>query len=355
MRIRRILPLPELNPADKQHEKRGIRAPDKEKDFQDLSEAEFAAMDLAGGRITLDISNLCNLRCDYCAVPKDNSWSADWKKISWIFKLARFSGVRTAVITGGEPGLVKGIENVVSDLAAWGFKVSLLTNGTWAADAARAERLARSGVSEMHISVKEFSRETYTALTGRDLFGPTLEGFRNLLNLRHAGVIPHLHMNSVLTSHTFPAERMISFFDQFQAFPDFFLLTLVEPIDARKPDVAPQLDALLSGLDALLPYFERRGIPYRLEGVPLCLLGDRAASSLDQLHCADDRWKIFVSGDPEKEVAYMYKGWGRFLQFTHAEKCRSCEMAARCPGIHKSLLPFWRAVRPDLLKEETNR
>lgn len=350
MRIRRILPLPELDPADKRHEKRGIRAPHKEKDFQDISEADFAAMDLAGGRITLDISNLCNLRCDYCAVPKTPSWSADWKKISWIFKLARLSGVRTAVITGGEPGLAPGIEKVISDLAAWGYKVSLLTNGTWAAEAARAERLARSGVSEMHISVKEFSRETYSALTGRDLFKPTLGGFKNLLNLRQIGVIPHLHMNSVLTSHTFPPDRIMRFFDQFQVFPDFFLLTLVEPIDVCKPDVAPQLDALLSGLDALLPYFERRSIPYRVEGIPLCLLGDRAGSSLDPLHCTDSRWKIFVSGDPEKEVTYLYKGWGRFLQFAHAEKCRSCGLSTKCPGIHKSLLPFWRTVRPDLLK-----
>lgn len=353
MRIRRILPLPELDPSDQRHEARGIKAPDPDNDFQNISESEFAAMPLSGGRITLDISNLCNLRCDYCAVPKTPSWSADWKKIAWIFKLARLCGVNTAVLTGGEPGLTVGIEMVISDLAAWGYRVSLLTNGTWAADAARAERLVRSGVSDVHISVKEFSKESYTALTGRDFFAPTLEGFRNLLALKRDGVIQHLHMNSVLTSHSFPPDRIMRFFDQFGSYPDLFLLTLVEPIDERKPDVAPQLDTLLNGLDTLLPYFERGGIPYRVEGVPLCLLGGRAASSLDPQHRADDRWKIFVSGNPEKEVAYMYKGWGRYLQFTHAEKCSSCALAVKCPGIHKSLLPFWRAARPNLLRLET--
>lgn len=345
LRIRRIAPRPELDHRRKAHETRGISAPDPEEDFVDISLEEFVSLDLAGGRITLEPSNLCNLRCGYCAVPKDDPCDIEWDRVAHIFKLVRLRGMSVAVITGGEPGIFRDIRRIVSDLHSWGFVVSLLTNGTWAWQMDRARELVDLGLTEVHVSMKEFTRESFLSLTGRDLFERSRRGLENISSLRRDGTLKYFHMNHVITRHSFPMRNIIDFFDAFDLRPDLFLITMVEPIKEKDYGLVPDPDVLLEELDPLLSYLDGRGIPFRVEGIPLCLLGDRAEASLDGAHLADNAYRVFVTFKERRESVFVFRGWQRLLQFTHGKGCEACVRAGECPGIHKTILEYWRDDR----------
>lgn len=342
LRIRRIAPRPELDHTKKAHEARGITAPDPEKDFVDIDLEEFVSLDLAGGRITLEPSNLCNLRCRYCAVPKDDPCDIDWDRIAYIFKLVKLSGMSTAVITGGEPGIFRDIRRIISDLHSWGFYVSLLTNGTWASQMDRARELVGLGLTEVHVSMKEFTKGSFLSLTGRDLFERSRQGLENISSLRRDGSLRYFHMNHVITRYSFPVRNIIDFFDAFDFCPDLFLITMVEPIKGRDYDLVPQLDMLLRELDVLLSYLDARRIPFRVEGVPLCMLGDRIAASLDRAHMSDNDYRVFVTFKEHRDSVFVFRGWQRFLQFAHGKGCDACAYLGQCPGVHKTILEYWR-------------
>ncbi len=348
LRIRKIAPRPELDQTKKAHEARGISAPDPEKDFVDIDLEEFVSLDLENGRITLEPSSLCNLRCRYCAVPKDNPCEVVWDRISYIFKLVKLRGMSTAIITGGEPGIFRDIRRIISDLHSWGFYVSLLTNGTWASQMSRARELVGLGLTEVHVSMKEFTKGSFLSLTRRDLFERSRQGLENILALHREGSLKYFHMNHVITKYSFPAQNIIDFFDALESCPDLFLLTMVEPIKEKDHDLVPGLDVLLPELDKLLSYLDKRRIPYRLEGIPLCMLGGRVAASLDRAHMADSDYRVFVTPKEREDNVFVFRGWQRFLQFAHGKDCHTCAYIDECPGVHKTILEYWRedCLRP---------
>lgn len=120
---------------------------------------------------TLLLTTRCNLNCGYCNAGKiihenkDGIYTneATLDKVKHIFSNPLFANCLLVDLGGGEPLLVKDLDDIVRYLAARGHIINLITNGVFLAD--RVAELKRAGVSRINVSLYEANR----AVIKRDL------------------------------------------------------------------------------------------------------------------------------------------------------------------------------------------
>lgn len=138
-------------------------------------------LDAQGRRMTylrLSITDRCNFRCAYCSPAhwggkKDHLSAAEIERIVHVFAAM---GIRRVRLTGGEPTIRPDITEIASRLGAVpGIeKIAMTTN------AARlkllAKDLARSGISQLNISLDTLSPETFRKISSMGKLEDVLEG-----------------------------------------------------------------------------------------------------------------------------------------------------------------------------------
>ncbi|OBI39395.1 GTP 3',8-cyclase MoaA [Mycobacterium sp. E2238] len=156
------------------------------------------------GRVATDLrvslTDRCNLRCTYC-MPAEG---LDWLPGEHLLRpdeLARLMhiavtrlGVTSVRFTGGEPLLVRHLEEVVA--AAAGLRprpeISLTTNGVGLAR--RAAALAQAGLNRVNVSMDTVDPDHFAAITRRNRLDEVLAG---LAAAHDAGLTP-VKVNAVL-------------------------------------------------------------------------------------------------------------------------------------------------------------
>ena len=158
----------------------------------------------AYGRVAADLrlslTDRCNLRCTYCMPAEGLDWMAREELLDddEIVRLVRIGverlGITTVRLTGGEPLLRKGLEGLVSRLAALDPApvLALTTNGIGLAG--RADALAAAGLDRINVSLDTLDPETFARLTRRRRHADVLAGIRAA---RAAGLAP-VKVNAVL-------------------------------------------------------------------------------------------------------------------------------------------------------------
>jgi cyclic pyranopterin phosphate synthase len=158
----------------------------------------------AYGRVATDLrlslTDRCNLRCTYCMPAEGLEWlpRPDLLDDDEIVRLVRIGvqrlGITTVRLTGGEPLLRRGLEELVGRLAALdpAPSLSLTTNGIGLAG--RAEGLARAGLRRVNVSLDTIDPDTFAAMTRRRRLPDVLAGIRAA---RAAGLAP-VKINTVL-------------------------------------------------------------------------------------------------------------------------------------------------------------
>jgi len=94
----------------------------------------FRSITSAGVRVLWEITSACNLRCDFCLVEMKRKPVTLDKALEMADELVE-RGVNKVMLSGGEPLLFRGIEQVMRRLLDGGVLVKLLTNGTVGNDA----------------------------------------------------------------------------------------------------------------------------------------------------------------------------------------------------------------------------
>jgi MoaA/NifB/PqqE/SkfB family radical SAM enzyme len=89
----------------------------------------YRSITSAGVRVLWEITSACNLRCDFCLVEiKQTQISLD-RALEIVDALVA-RGVDKVLLSGGEPLVFKGVDQVIRRLVEGGVLVKLLTNGT---------------------------------------------------------------------------------------------------------------------------------------------------------------------------------------------------------------------------------
>ncbi|MFT4648272.1 MAG: cyclic pyranopterin phosphate synthase [Glaciecola sp.] len=140
--------------------------------------------DLAGRalrNLRLSVTDRCNLRCHYCMPEKDYTWlpredRLSFEELTSITEAMIPLGVRQVRLTGGEPLLRRGLENLVEQLSALpGLEdVALTTNGVLLEE--QAQTLRDAGLKRLTVSLDTLKPGHFKDTTRQDLLSRVLAG-----------------------------------------------------------------------------------------------------------------------------------------------------------------------------------
>ncbi len=135
--------------------------------------------------LRLSVTDLCNLRCRYCmpdGVEKlEREAVLTYEEFLQLAALFAQCGIDTVRVTGGEPLVRKGVDQLVAGLKAIpGIrKVTMTTNGILLARQLPA--LLDAGLDSVNISLDTLDRSMFQSITARDEFAHVMEGIRAAL------------------------------------------------------------------------------------------------------------------------------------------------------------------------------
>ncbi|WP_410669764.1 GTP 3',8-cyclase MoaA [Amycolatopsis sp. cmx-4-68] len=156
------------------------------------------------GRVATDLrvslTDRCNLRCTYCMPAEGLDWMPGEQVLTddELVRLMRIAverlGVTDIRLTGGEPLLRPGLEDLVARITALEPRprLSMTTNGIGLAK--RAAGLAAAGLNRINVSLDTIDPELFKTITRRDRLSHVLAG---LAAARDAGMAP-VKVNAVL-------------------------------------------------------------------------------------------------------------------------------------------------------------
>jgi cyclic pyranopterin phosphate synthase len=285
------------------------------------------------GRILRDlrvsITDRCNFRCLYCLPETEaaqNFYRGHWAKLpnsapivqQWVPKSAILSfeeiervvriaaslGIQKIRLTGGEPLLRHGLEDLIARLAKIpGIEdLAMTTNGFLFAQKARA--LREAGLHRVSFSMDSLDRDNFKKITGRDGLGEVLEGIRLARELGfhpvkvNAVVIREINDHELESLAGFARDQDLSF-----RFIEFM------PLDSAR---AWQKEMVVSGKEIL----QRLRARFDLQPV-----------ASDNPHSTSKRWK-FSDGRGEigiiAPVSEPFCGHCNRIRLTADGKIRTC-------------------------------
>jgi len=132
--------------------------------------------------LRISVTDRCNFRCIYCMPAAGLPWLPRDEVLTFeeITRLTRIlveeCGVRTLRLTGGEPLVRKGLEDLVAMLAAIdpSLDMAMTTNGILLREKARA--LKEAGLKRLNVSLDTLHAERFQDMTRRDAFDRVLDG-----------------------------------------------------------------------------------------------------------------------------------------------------------------------------------
>ena len=131
--------------------------------------------------LRVSVTDRCDLRCQYC-IPKgfkNFGTPKDWLNFDELLQIVRVFhklGVKHFRLTGGEPLLRKGIDELISRIRALdpNIDLSMTTNGTQLTK--YAQILKQAGLNRLNVSLDSLRRDCIQQITGNDCLEKVLDG-----------------------------------------------------------------------------------------------------------------------------------------------------------------------------------
>jgi GTP 3',8-cyclase len=153
--------------------------------------------------LRISVTDRCNFRCSYCMPLDKYEWINRQEILTFeeITRLARLFislGVEEIRLTGGEPLLRHGLENLVAQLAGLEClkDLSLTTNASLLRE--KSEALVQAGLKRINVSLDTINAEKFLAMTRQNDLANVLEG---LSAAKRLGLHP-IKINSVIQRGT---------------------------------------------------------------------------------------------------------------------------------------------------------
>jgi cyclic pyranopterin phosphate synthase len=140
--------------------------------------------------LRIAVTDRCNLRCSYCMPPEGipslpHERILSYERMAEVAAAAALLGFEKVRLTGGEPLVRKGVERLVSLIAAIpGIReLAMTTNGTLLAPV--APDLAKRGLKSVNVSIDTLDPERFAVITRGGRLRDALDG---ALGARDAGL-----------------------------------------------------------------------------------------------------------------------------------------------------------------------
>src|SRR5579859_3419926 len=134
--------------------------------------------------LRISVTDRCNFRCIYCMPAEGLKWLGreEILRFEEIRRLAKLFveryGVRTIRVTGGEPLVRIGVEELVGMIGELDptLDITMTTNAVLLAG--KAEKLARAGLKRVNISLDTLSIDRFKDIARVDAFRKVMDGIR---------------------------------------------------------------------------------------------------------------------------------------------------------------------------------
>ena len=139
--------------------------------------------------VRLSVTDRCNFRCTYC-MPADVRFQPrrellTFEEMEQLARVLARAGVRSSRLTGGEPSVRRGFEELLTRLARakeQGLVELSMTTNAWSL-AREAERWRAAGLDRVNISLDTLDRERFAQITGQDRLHDVLAGIERVVEL----------------------------------------------------------------------------------------------------------------------------------------------------------------------------
>lgn len=205
--------------------------------------------------LRISVTDRCNLRCMYC-MPEEGIRCVPMEEVLTFEEIARICrqasklGISRLKITGGEPLVRKGVENLVKMLKEIDGieQVTMTTNGTLLEG--HIGELVDSGLDGINISIDSLDKDGYKRITRGGNLSDALRGLRAAID---SGI--KVKVNSVL----FPEND----------FKKIINIAKDDDVDVRFIETMPiGMGDKYSGFykEDILKYFEEQGVALNMDG-----------------------------------------------------------------------------------------
>ncbi|MGM0410478.1 MAG: GTP 3',8-cyclase MoaA [Bacillota bacterium] len=136
--------------------------------------------------LRISVTDRCNLRCQYCMPAdgislKEHEDILELEEIAKIAEVGKELGIKKIRLTGGEPLVRLGIEDLISSLDKIAFEdISMTTNGVLLSK--KADDLKKAGLDRVNISLDTLDKDKYKVITRRDHFDDVMSGIKTALD-----------------------------------------------------------------------------------------------------------------------------------------------------------------------------
>jgi pyruvate-formate lyase-activating enzyme len=275
----------------------------------------------------IQVTRVCNQRCLFCSNPENRRLAtvADFR--AQVRDLAT-TGHDGVLLTGGEPTLHPRLAELIRIAARAGLAVRIITNGQETARPGVLAALRRAGLRHLHVSLHSHAAAVQDRIARRP--GSRDRVARTLRLAGRLGLVTDVNivLNSLNVAQLPRTARWL-----IRGFPGVrhVVLNGLDPHTdriAENPWIVPKLADLELPLARTLDLLHRAGLTFRVERVPLCLMGDWP-------HVSTETRKI-VKG--EQRVIHFLDEKGRHAatSFRHGKAacCASCTVDGICAGLY---------------------
>lgn len=138
----------------------------------------------------------CNLTCKFCGIsnanfPPGTPTEEVISCIQFLISHKYLADDSTIAISGGEPLMMKGLDNLLDLLTEGNFQISVYSNGTIFSNSI-ANSLKKGKIANLIISADAVSREIYYSIKGKDFCNQVWENIRKYAQIDGLKVIPKM-------------------------------------------------------------------------------------------------------------------------------------------------------------------
>lgn len=302
-------------------------------------------------KVILNVTYKCNNRCTFCATGTRSQFDGDLGRQRELLLKYRKLGVTLLDFDGGEPTLNPNLFVLIQFARKIGYKkINVTTNARMCAYPEFAERLIRSGIHTLLISVHGPDANTHAQNVGvAEAFDQTITGIRNLVAAEQAArkkgkAIVELGANITITKSN--TKKLLETAELIESLGlRWFNLQFLTPFGRATSSIAPDTQMAAQEAMRLIDTFGKR-LNIQVINLPFCFMpGYERYLMGDMLKL--ERHMLFVNNEEVNLFEYLRE------RRTKKDVCESCPHAIFCGGFYEMddvPEPAWLIRPEDLIR-----
>lgn len=286
-------------------------------------------------KVIMNTTYVCNNQCVFCATGNRSPWKGDLERQLGFLKARRDQGFDLCDFDGGEPTTNPDLLKLIGGAKELGFQqINLTTNGRMMAVPKNAEKIVRSGITSLLVSLHGPNEAVHEEnVQAKGAFRQTVLGIQNARPLCDAAGIA-FGVNVTLTKVNSPVlmeygELLV------RLGVKLCNVQFLTPFGRASAECQPDPAEVAPLVMQLIQQFGDR-IKFQVINLPMCYLPGYEEYGLSDIGKLE-RHMVFVTMDDVNLFDYLQS------RRRHEEPCKTCFFSIACQGFY-----YW----PDEWKDD---